>query len=127
MVRKTGKDRIMKEVFVVVHDLPSDVPGLSWKEKNLRKEHNIPIGTLVEVDEKENDNDIDYNHGGIRAFIAAHTRDCDGTPLYTLSLKCPENREELNYILEYHVGICGGFNEESLKVIKRNRYYEDNK
>lgn len=47
---------------------------MTFKDENMKIGHDIPIGALVE----ENDS-------GIRMFVAAHRRDCDGTPLYSLS------------------------------------------
>ena len=53
--------------------------GKTIKENNMQKQHSIAIGTLVEVN-------IDYlEEHGIRLFVCSHDRDCDGTPLYTLS------------------------------------------
>ena len=41
-------------------------------------EHNIPIGSMVEIN-------MEY-HGdhGARLWVADHTRNCDGMPLYAL-------------------------------------------
>ena len=54
------------------------------KENNLEIDHNIPLGTLVEVK-------FDTWHGKgacekvhARLYVVAHNRDCDGTPLYSL-------------------------------------------
>ena len=47
---------------------------------NLKETHAIALGTLVEVD-------LDYSdHHGVRAFVVAHTRDCDGSPMYALGM-----------------------------------------
>lgn len=43
------------------------------------KKHAIALGSLVEID-------IDYSpEHRLRLFVQAHNRDCDGTPLYSLS------------------------------------------
>jgi hypothetical protein len=58
----------------------NDPQGRTIKEVNLDETHAIPIGTLVEID-------LDYNEShGVRAFIIAHTRDCDGSPLYSIDI-----------------------------------------
>lgn len=59
------------------------------RENNLEIKHRIPIGTLVEFKYDE------WFEGGAcrkshaRMFVAHHSRDCDGTPLYTLATKSP--------------------------------------
>jgi len=54
--------------------------GLTIRENNMKTEHKIPLGSLVEVN-------IPYiEEHGVRLFVVSHERDCDGTPLYTLSL-----------------------------------------
>jgi hypothetical protein len=63
--------------FVIVHNLV-EANGKTVRENNLATEHSIPIGTLVEVN-------CDYlPEHRTRQFIAAHGRDCDGEPLYSL-------------------------------------------
>lgn len=59
--------------------------GRTIKEHNLEIKHNIPIGTLVEVkfDEWFGDGACWKVHA--RLFVVDHNRDCDGSPLYTLS------------------------------------------
>ncbi len=52
---------------------PSDPEGRTWREINAAKKHKYAIGDLVELD------------SGARLFIADLTRDCDQTPLYTLT------------------------------------------
>lgn len=106
--------------------------GKTFKENNLVKQHSIAIGTLVEVN-------VDYiEEHGIRLFVCSHDRDCDGTPLYTLSFdkeagkKLEEVEEDLKNLSrntnEYALThwalttlkgcMTGGFSEESLIVIK---------
>ncbi len=51
-----------------------------FRDENLEKQHTIPIGTLVEVD-------CDYSDEHMtRQYVVGHSRDCDGTPLYDLSV-----------------------------------------
>jgi hypothetical protein len=59
--------------------------GRTIRENNLDIVHDIPIGSLVEVK-------FDKWHGGgscekihARLWVISHDRDCDGTPLYSLS------------------------------------------
>jgi hypothetical protein len=59
--------------------------GKTVRQNNNDKTHDIPIGALVEVK-------YDSWHGGgacekvhARLWVASHDRDCDGTPLYSLS------------------------------------------
>lgn len=53
---------------------PKDPRGRTFREINRATPHNIPVGFLVEL----------YNH--TRAFVVAHFRDCDETPIYSLAM-----------------------------------------
>ena len=55
--------------------------GKTVRENNLSEMHTIALGTLVEV----KDDSEDENMNGVRMFVVNHSRDCDGTPLYDLS------------------------------------------
>jgi hypothetical protein len=57
--------------------------GKTIKENNLIRKHKYPIGSLVELE------------GGERLFIMAHTRDCDGSPLYNLGFNW--NKETISH------------------------------
>jgi hypothetical protein len=77
--------------------------------------HKIPLGTLVEVD-------IPYNsQHGIRGFVCEHTWDCDGEPMYAITLhpdlKQLEYIKSISYNL-YKFAIQDGFVESSLKIIR---------
>lgn len=61
---------IIQHIADLVDD--NDPYGRTYRQINLEKTHNIPIGTLVEM------------NNGVRLFVAKHTRDCDETPLYSL-------------------------------------------
>jgi len=52
---------------------PSDKKKRTYREINLSKNHNHSIAELVEIS------------GGARLFVVRQSRDCDGTPLYSLS------------------------------------------
>lgn len=64
--------------------------GRTIRQNNLSLKHNIPIGTLVEVtfDTWFGDGACWKVHA--RLFVVDHTRDCDGSPLYTISHWCDE-------------------------------------
>lgn len=56
--------------------------GSTIKENNITdKPHEIPMGTLVEVDL------CDSPYHGTKAFIVDQTRDCNGNPTYSIGLK----------------------------------------
>lgn len=59
--------------------------GKTWKENNLAIEHDIPIGTLVEITYKSDYEEENESKYGLRLFVVNHSRDCDGTPLYDMS------------------------------------------
>lgn len=89
--------------------------GQTVKEQNLLVKHAIPLGALVEVDIERNE-----NHG-IRAFVCEHARDCDGTPLYSLSMSNNiADLEELRRTdMEHYLWSTeNGFSDDCLKVIR---------
>lgn len=91
--------------FINIADLPSDVEGKSWRQKNSETSHNIPIGSLVELP------------SGVRLFVVHHGRDCDMTPLYYLcSDKDDTVQERENFM---NRAWDGGYGEDYLKVIKQ--------
>lgn len=99
--------------IVNVADLPSDILGKTWREKNSELKHNIQIGALVEIDR----DDKESEQHGVRMFVVMHGRDCDQTPLYVLSANkdAVENNKKNNLIDKMHYG----YPEYSLTVIKR--------
>jgi len=60
---------------------PEDPQGRSYRQINHAKPHNIPLGTLVEYNCASGHGDME---SGLRMFVVLQTRDCDGTPLYSL-------------------------------------------
>lgn len=82
---------------------PDDPQGRTYRQVNAEKKHQIPIGTLVELDD------------GVRMWVVAHTRDCDNTPLYNLSpVKDDIEVERVGFRnSSWH----GGYSEDSLKPI----------
>lgn len=102
--------------------------GKTVKQNNMQIKHNIPLGTLVEI----NCDDLDEH--GLRLFVTSHDRDCDGTPLYTLSTKKdyqdrlhelekpPEDdfSAKLQFVLKHELrgSTSGGWGEDSLIVVR---------
>ncbi len=82
----------------MISDLPcpGDPLGRSYREVNAAKTHNIAIGELVEL------------KGGQRVFVVAHSRDCDQTPLYHLSVNVDDSPSVW----------ARGYPESSLAVVK---------
>lgn len=94
--------------FVNVADLKNPETGLTWRQENLQRKHSIPIDTLVEL-LPYGEGDDDYNeHTGLRLYVAAHDRDCDGTPLYSVSLCHRLERERRDRLIEGCVVEAGG-------------------
>ena len=98
--------------IVNIADVPNPKTGKTPREENAAKSHTIPIGTLVEVK-------IDYWHGDgacekihARLWVVKHTRDCDQTPMYSISrMKDPMIANMLD---RSHHGIIA----EHMKVIE---------
>jgi len=115
-----------------IYDLPYDpnVPnGPTVKQKNLEKEHAIPIGTLVEVKYNKFLGAGACIKAYARLFVYDHIRDCDGLPLYILAGKHPstikevldsfENRNPTAMQIQFVAGVYEvGFTEEQFKVIE---------
>lgn len=91
----------------MIHDLPSDVPGKTWKEKNLEMNHSFPLKSLVE-----------FKDSGIRLLVCGHRRDCDGTPLYCLTwdTEWTEEKQNENPYISY---MTCGYAEQYLNLIKK--------
>ena len=92
--------------LINVADLVNPKTGKTWRQENSELQHNIPIGSLVEV------------VTGERLTVVKHTRDCDQTPLYTLGLK--DNFKDYENLEEYKQcsSLFYGYSEESLKVVE---------
>ncbi len=97
----------MNERIIFIGDVV-EANGKTVRQNNEATQHRIPIGTLVEVKYDEW-----YGTGACakvhaRLFVVMHSRDCDGTPLYTLS----RSQRIVDSEPAQH-----GFNEESLTII----------
>ena len=94
--------------FVNIADIPME-NGLTSRQENGLKKHNIPLGTLVETWE------------GLRLYVASHDRDCDETPLYGLSYKL--GWKEIEGMKFATRCMCDfGYAEESLTIIKETPF-----
>lgn len=93
--------------LINVADIP-DEDGRTPRQKNLEKTHNIPIGALVETDE------------GLRLWVVSHDRDCDGTPLYSLSFDKNWKPDMYGIHFKFHAGFRkdGGYPEGCLTTVK---------
>lgn len=85
-----------------------------YREENMKISHTIPLGTLVEVD-------LDYSEEhGVRGFVVEHTRDCDGEPMYAISLNPLEKSislREFNHAI-YRFTVSDGWTADCLRVIR---------
>lgn len=122
--------------FVNAATLKNPETGKTWREENLEKQHKIPLDSIVEVLPFDEENDYG-DHTGLRLFVVGHDRDCDGTPLYSLSFnKCAKVKEDQDFGRQCTVHTPGfavrgevflnghvvtGMSEENLKVIKAGR------
>ena len=89
------------EIFNIADLLESN--GKTMRENNNALKHKIEIGTLVEVIPW----DSECEWGNMRMYVTKHTRDCDGTPLYSLGSKT-EN-------------CAHGFSDDTLKLVEDSK------
>lgn len=96
--------------FEMIHNLV-EANGKTIKENNLERQHAIPIGALVEIkfDDWFGDGACWKVHA--RLWVVGHERDCDGTPLYSLS-----RWGDPAFARQVHA-VFGGLAEESLTPI----------
>lgn len=104
--------------LINIADIVDDSTGKTYREKNLEKGHNIPLGTLVEVD--FDDSGLEDPVKGLRLYVVEHSRDCDGTPLYSLchTKKWSENMMGKEFHMFARWMLSTGYSEDSLKIIK---------
>lgn len=91
--------------FMMIHDIVEE-NGKTIRENNLARQHEIPVDSLVEIVPWDETSEEEY--GGVRLFVVKHTRDCDGTPLYSLA---PKKGQDNPY------GVVSGFSEWSLRIV----------
>ncbi len=81
----------------IVSDFAHDVVesnGKTVRQNNLTIGHEIPMGALVEITTDCPIGQFSSEYKGVRLFVVGHKRDCDGTPLYSLSFD-PNAHKEL--------------------------------
>lgn len=84
---------------------PNDPQGRTYREINNETNHKFNIGDLVEWDD------------GVRLYVAKLTRDCDGTPLCSLT---PEKDDIDNLLDDYRsLKWVHCVNECYLKLVRR--------
>ena len=88
--------------------------GKTWKENNLAIEHDIPIGTLVEITYQNEYEEPEESNYGLRLFVVNHSRDCDGTPLYDMSFDKKAHKEFEETKAKIDSGIFESRMEEAL-------------
>jgi hypothetical protein len=107
--------------------------GKTIRQNKMALTHNIPLGTFVEVEYDENDASASE---GQRLYVQGHNRDCDGTPLYSLTTdyrvvgesfdndKRPTINGDLQSLVACHLWhmrlgtVQNGLPEQCLKVIR---------
>lgn len=85
--------------------------GKSIKEYNLALKHNIPLGEKVQINSPYND------EHGLTLYVVSHERDCDGEPLYSLSMFSPDDDtwDHLAYM---------GFDKNAMRSIMTHGFSE---
>lgn len=91
---------------ILVSDIVNPDTGKSYRQENLEKVHALPIGSLVEIKDT-----------GVRLFVVSHCRDCDGTPLYSLSHDKDDTRQMLPHFA--NDTWVTGYSEDSLRPINK--------
>lgn len=91
-----------------------EADGTTRKERNMKLQHEIPLLTLVEIQ--------NGSMSGLRLFVQSYTRDCDGTPLYNLSFRwklvgIEHSVRNHNFVINSG-GISTGHNPNNLEVVK---------
>lgn len=84
--------------------------GKTVRQNNYARLHAIPIGVLVEIQIESDDDDYYLQARGVRLYVILHTRDCDGSPMYSLGMR----KDEINVGRMDH-----GWDEESLSIVPR--------
>lgn len=121
---------------------PDSPTGETYRQTNTKLTHKIPLDTIVEVLPYGDTPEEDYGeHTGLRLYVVSHDRDCDQTPLYSLSfdktstvlsdralgrrsvVECDGLRVKGELFIRGN--ISSGFAEDSLKVIKLQQPKEE--
>ena len=116
------------------------VSGRLLHDENTKKQHQIPLGSIVEVEvdmdagwgpyeiAKNDGNEICIGIvGKVRMYVVKHSRDYDGTPLYSIASKPIVPPDDVGERLKYDamVRFCmHGIDEESMKVVVDGKHVE---
>lgn len=84
---------------------PNDPQGRTYRQVNKSKKHKFKIGQLIELE------------NGVRLFIAKQTRDCDGTPLYSLSTDEDDIEQRNDGSANYKW--LHGYDEDNMKAVSK--------
>ncbi len=112
--------------------------GNTIRENNMEKKHNIPLGSIVEVEMVYDVSIGDITQslkGTIKLYVVSHGRDCDGTPLYIIGdipVAYPNVKTFSQEWMQYKA-FCKisdhGYPEESLKqtgkVVELKKNFEE--
>ena len=111
-------------LLMPVHQLINPKTGNKYKDDNLKTKHRIPLGRLVEVkfETWHTGGACELTHG--RFWVAKHSRDCDGTPLYDLSKRKIEEGLDFKTACRYGY-VYHGFIEKDLKLVKVTKKLKD--
>ena len=82
---------------------PDDPQGRSYREVNKEKIHKFKVGQLVELE------------NGARMFVVKQTRDCDQTPLYSLSPDKDDTEQQSENFANHTWH--NGYSEEDMKAV----------
>jgi hypothetical protein len=111
--------------FIFFGDIVNRETGKTFRQENLEKNHQYPIGALVEISYPTDDEAYseDVGRNGIRLHIISQNRDCDGTPLYSLGVMGGDHEGDLALVkpLTYPLELLemfNGYSEENLILIK---------
>jgi hypothetical protein len=99
---------VEKKIAVVNFADLKGADGKTFRQSNMEKKHNIPVGTLVQIIETPDSDGCCSEWRGVRLYVAMHNRDCDGTPLYSLGSKGQTNTLMMDH----------GFGEDQLSVLE---------
>ena len=89
-------------------------------ENNMDIQHKYPIGTKILVDVDMTNSWGASIKGMFTLFVVNHKRDCDGTPLYSLSdipVPMPGDENVTHLYRSWTSFLIHGYGEESLKPI----------
>lgn len=117
----------MSQIMLVSEIVESN--GKTIRENNMELQHQFPLKSLVEI---VADPDYVTDKDGLRVFVVGHARDCDGEPLYHLSMNKNYKEEKEEYdnktdhylpLKLYYDGVLDGevmrnYGGSSLKLIK---------